>query len=336
MIRQVVRRCLWAAVVVWAVVTLTFAIDQVLPGDPARMVTGPQARPEEVARVRAQLGLDAPIGERYARFLERLAHLAPLGDPKPEGHDTCATVGPLHIDLGRSYVQRRPVMTILGERLPRTAALAAAAVLLQTLLGVALGTAAAVRQGTARSGAVMAATFLGSSAPTFLVGLLLQYVFAQRLGWLPLDGFGKTPGAQALALILPASTLGLFGTSFSTRLVRDEVSAQLARDHVRTARAKGGGAVRVLLRHALRNALAPLLTLAGLDFGATLGGSVVVETLFRWPGLGSVAVNAMLDRDGPLVLGTVLATSLAVVTASLVVDLTYPWIDPRARATRDR
>jgi peptide/nickel transport system permease protein len=299
------------------------------------MVAGPQARPAEIARIREQLGLERPVAARYAIFLTRLVHLGHGVEEKDPAHATCAVIGPLHLDLGRSYVQRRPVVTILAERLPRSAALAAAAVLVQMLLGVVLGLFAAARRRTAWDAATIAATLVGASVPTFLTGLLLQFVLAYRLRLLPLDvGYGKTVGEQAIALVLPALTLGLFGAAFATRLVRDEVTAALAQDHARTARAKGASRLGVLVRHGLRNALAPIVTVAGLDFGALVGGAIVVETLFRWPGLGMASVGAVLDRDGPLVMGTVLVTSAAVVVANLLVDATYAWLDARMRAGR--
>jgi peptide/nickel transport system permease protein len=333
MIRRAIARLGWAIVVVWAVATITFALNEVVPSDPARLIAGPQARPQEIARVREQLGLERPVAERYAIFMTRLVHFGP-GSPSasdPE-HGSCAAFGRLHFDLGRSYVWRRPVVAIIGERLPRSAALAAAAVIVQMLIGLSLGTFAAARRRTKWDAAAMIATLIGASIPTFLVGLALQYAFAQRLGWLPLDGSHfKTTADQARALVLPALSLGLFGAAYATRLVRDEVGAALSLDHARTARAKGASRVGVLLRHALRNAIAPIVTMAGLDFGALVGGAIVVETLFRWPGLGSVSVSALLDRDGPLVLGTVLVTSTGVVVTNAVVDLIFPWLDPRAR-----
>lgn len=332
MIRRALSRMAWALAVVWAVVTITFFVNEVIPSDPARMVAGPQARPQEVARIREQLGLDRPVAARYAIFAVRLVHFGTSEiDPKDPKHATCAAFGPVHVDLGRSYVQRRPVVTILAERLPRSALLAAAAVAVQMILGVAFGLFAAARRETVWDMATVAATLVGASIPTFLTGLALQYVFAYRLRWLPFDGYGKTTGAQVTALVLPAVTLGLFGAAFATRLVRDEVSAALALDHARTARAKGASRLGVLVRHGLRNALAPVVTVAGIDFGQLVGGAIVVETLFRWPGLGLVSVSALLDRDGPLIMGTVLVTSIAVVVANLVVDLGYVWLDPRVR-----
>jgi peptide/nickel transport system permease protein len=335
-IARALARLGWALVVVWAVVTIAFALNEVLPSDPARMVAGPQARAPEIARVREQLGLDRPAFPRYVIFVTRLVHFgdapgASSSSASAIDHTACATFGPLHVNLGRSYVQRRPVVAILADRLPRSAALAAAAVLVQMLLGVVLGTFAAAKRRTAWDTATATTTLLGASIPTFLIGIALQYVLGHRLQWVPLDGFGKTTADQARALVLPALTLGLFGAAYATRLVREEVTAALALDHARTARAKGASRLGVLVRHALRNALAPVVTMAGLDFGALVGGAIVVETLFRWPGLGSASVAALLDRDGPVVLGTVLVTSISVVAANIVVDLLLPWLDPRAR-----
>jgi peptide/nickel transport system permease protein len=324
----------WAVLVVWAVVTITFALNEVLPSDPARMIAGPQARPQELARVREQLGLDRPVAARYVIFLTRLVHLGPTDPGEADSpHGTCATLGPIHVDLGRSFVQRRPVVAIIAERFPRSAALAAAAVLVQMLTGVLLGTFAAAKRRTAWDTGTTLATLIGASVPTFVVGIALQYALGYKLEWLPLDGFGKTTAAQARSIVLPALSLGLFGAAYATRLVRDEVSAALALDHARTARAKGASRVGVLMRHALRNALAPVVTLAGLDFGVLVGGAIVVETLFRWPGLGAVSVNALLDRDGPLVVGTVLVTSTSIVLTNIVIDLAFPWFDPRGRRT---
>jgi peptide/nickel transport system permease protein len=328
MIARATSRIAWAVAVLWAVVTITFFINEVIPSDPARMVAGPQARPAEVARIREQLGLQTPIATRYGIFLTRLVHLGHGRDEKDPGHASCAVLGPVHIDLGRSYVQRRPVVTIVAERLPRSAALAAAAVLVQMLLGTALGLLAAAKRRTAWDTATVAATLVGASIPTFLTGLGLQYVLAYRLRLLPLDATGDPP----LSWVLPAITLGLFGAAFATRLVRDEVTAALSLDYARTARAKGASKLRVLVHHGLRSALAPVVTVAGIDLGALVGGAIVVETLFRWPGLGQASVGALLDRDGPLVMGTVLVTSAAIVAANLLVDALYVWLDPRMRA----
>jgi peptide/nickel transport system permease protein len=330
--RHVGQRLLWGVFVIWAVTSLAFVVNNVLPSDPARMVAGPQARPRDVERIRAQLGLDRPLSVQYGSFLRRLVHVGPsVIDPADQAHGSCANLGALHFDLGKSYQQRRPVLAILGERLPRTLWLAAAAVLVQILLGVATGVVAAVKKGTPWDKLAVGASLLGISAPTFLLGLGLQFVFAHKLRVLPLDGFGATPLEHATCVILPALTLGIFGAAYYTRLVRDEMIGLLKQDFVRTARAKGVSGWGVIVRHALRNALMPLVTVLGLDLGALVGGAIVTETLFRWPGIGAVSVTAMLDRDGPLILGTVLLTSTAVVLSNVAVDLCYVALDPRVR-----
>jgi peptide/nickel transport system permease protein len=334
-IRRALAKLVWAAFALWAVVSITFALNEVVPGDPARLVAGPQARPAEIAHVRETLGLERPVLTRYALFLGRLVHTGPPAPSATDAaHATCAAIGPLHVDLGRSYALHRPVVSVLGDRLPRSAALAGAAVVVQTVLGLVLGTFAAAKRKTAWDSATSTAALIGASVPTFLVGLALQYVLAQRLRWLPLDGFGPTTADRARALVLPALSLGLFGAAYATRFVRDEVTLALRLDHARTARAKGASRVRVLVRHALRLALAPLVTIAALDLGALVGGAIVVESLFRWPGLGLVSVTALLDRDGPMIMGTVLVTSASVIAMNLLADLALPWLDPRVR--RDR
>ncbi len=334
MTRFLLRRLAWAALVVWTVVTATFFVNNLLPTDPARMVAGPQARPADVARIRQQLGLDLPVHAQYGLFMRRLVHGGPsIVAPGDTLHGSCAAFGPVHVDLGKSFTLRRPVVTILGERLPRTLQLAAAAILLQVLFGVGLGVLAAVRRDTMTDRAAVGLSLLGVSAPTFITGLLLQYVFGHWLHVLPPDGYGKEPLDHAISAILPAVTLALFGAASYTRLVRDEMIGVLGQDFVRTARAKGVSRAGVVVRHALRNALMPLVTVLGLDLGTLVGGAVVTETLFRWPGLGAMSVNAMLDRDGPLILGAVLVTSSAVVVSNLVVDVCYAALDPRVRAS---
>lgn len=330
--RRVGRKLGWALFVIWAVVSLTFVINNVLPSDPARMVAGPQARPADVARIREQLGLDRPLAVQYGAFLARLVHLGPrAAAPKDPAHATCATVGPLHVDLGKSYQQRRAVTDILAERLPRTVLLALAAVALQGLIGVASGVIGAYFHRRLLDRLVVGASLVGVSAPTFILGLGLQYVLARRLHLLPVDGFGHTSREHLLGLCLPALTLGLYGAAYYARVVRDDMVGLLRRDFIRTARAKGAGEGAVVLRHALRNALLPIVTMLGMDLGALVGGAVVTETLFRWPGIGALSVTALLDRDGPVIVGTVLVTSTAIVLCNVAVDLLYGVLDPQAR-----
>ncbi len=335
--RWLLRRAGWSVFVVWAVVSLAFAVNNLVPGDPARMVAGVQAGPSDVARIRDQLGLDRPPLVQYGLFWRRLVHLGPRdiasGDP---AHVNCVALVSLggsavHLDLGKSYLRRQPVVTLLAERLPRTFALALAGLVLQLLFGITTGVLAASRRGTRFDRILVSTSLLGVSAPTFLIALVLQIVLARSLRWLPLDGFGKTFPEHVQCLVLPALTLGIYGAAYYTRIVRDEMTGLMTQDWVRTARAKGASPARVLLRHALRNALVPIVTSAGLDFGALMGGAVVTETVFRWPGIGFLAVNAVLNRDGPIILGCVIVSAVAVTSSSLLVDVLHTTLDPRMR-----
>lgn len=336
MIARLGRRLAWAVFVVWATVTLAFVVSHALPSDAARMVAGPQARPQDIARIRSELGLDQSLWVQYARFMGRLVHVAPAGTPEGDkAHATCAPlVARLHLDLGKSAQQRRPVVTILAERMPRTVVLALAAAFVQVLLGVSAGVLAASRKKTAIDHLAVGASLLGISAPTFVIGLFFQWFFAHRLGLLPLDGWGDTFRGHVASVILPALTLGVFGAAYYTRMVRDEMIGQLGQDYVRTARAKGLSRGAVVVRHALRNALMPIVTILGLDMGTLIGGAIVTESIFRWPGIGSLSVTAMLDRDGPVIMGCVLVTAVAVVLSTMAVDFVYAALDPRVRAER--
>ena len=325
-------RLAWALVVVLGLTTASFVVAQRFPGDPARMLVGPQASPKELDRVRALYGLDQPLHRRLSRYAARLVHPgAPAIDKKDPAHRSCASAGlGLHLDLGYSFQYRKPVVTLLAEKVPRSLELALAALLVQALFGVGAGAFAATRRGSRWDEATVGVALLGVSAPTFLLGLFLQYVLAYKLHALPYDGYGTTPGEHLRSLVLPALTLGIFGTALYTRLAREELSTLLRQDYVRTARAKGAGPARAL-GHALSNALVPILTLIALDLGTMVGGAIVTEKLFRWPGVGEMAVVALLNRDGPVIFGTVLFASTAVVASTLALDLSYLVLDPRLR-----
>jgi peptide/nickel transport system permease protein len=332
MMKRVARRLAWAVFVVWATVSLAFIVNNKLPADPARMIAGQQAPPAAVAKIRVELGLDRPLYVQYGRFLARLLHFGPSDfSPKDPVHGTCGSIGPLHLDLGRSYQQRRAVVTILAERTPRTLLLAFTAAIVQALIGVTAGVVAAANRRKAADRVAVGLSLLGVSAPTFVIGLLLQYLLAFKLRLLPINGFGDTFGEHAAALVLPAATLGVFGAAYYTRIVRDEMIGELAHDYIRTARAKGLSRAAVVVRHALRNAMVPIVTIFGLEVGTLVGGAIVTESVFRWPGIGSLSVDAMLDRDGPLIMGCVIVTSTVVVLSTLAVDLAYNVLDPRVR-----
>ena len=330
--KRLAQRLAWAVFVVWATVSLAFLVNNALPADPARMIAGQQAPPAAVAKIRNDLGLDRPLYVQYARFFGRLVHVGPSTfSPKDPEHGTCGNLGPLHLDLGRSYQQRRPVTTILAERAPRTLLLAFTAAIVQAIIGVAAGVIAAAKKRKAADRVAVSLSLLGVSTPTFVIGLFLQWLFAFELRIFPIDGYGETTAEHALGLVLPAITLGVFGAAYYTRIVRDEMIGELSHDYVRTARAKGLGRAAVVVRHALRNALMPIVTIFGLEVGTLVGGAIVTESVFRWPGIGSLSVDAMLDRDGPLIMGCVVVTSTAVVLSNLAVDLAYALLDPRVR-----
>ncbi len=325
------RRLGWALIVVIGVGSVSFVMARQLPGDPVRMILGPQAAPEDVARARRIYGLDRGVAYQYARYWQRLLHThgAHEGEETHPDHASCGVLGPLHVDLGYSYRYRKPVVELIATRAPRSLELALAALLFQSLLALGAGITAARTRGRAWDQLVTGASLVGVSVPIFALGLMLQYVFAERLGWLPHDGYGQTPAEQLRSLVLPAFTLGLFGAALYTRLLREELSQVLASDYIRTARAKGAPAWRIMAFHALRNAMVPVATLMVLELGSLIGGAIVTEKLFRWPGMGAMAVDAMVNRDAPVIFGTVMFSALAIVLASLLVDVVPVLIAPR-------
>ncbi len=333
------RRILSTLLVLFAVVSATFFVSQVLPSDPARLVAGPQARPKDVERIRLQLGLDRPVLVQYTSYLRRLVHVSTesgasldlAAAPPSEAHKNCGTLGPVHFDLGRSYQMRRPVAVLIAERFPRSIALAIAALFVQLLVGLGLALWGTLTPNGRVDRALYRGSAVGLSVPTFVLGIVLQYIFAYRLAWLPIDGFGETFLARAHAIVLPALTLGIYGGIGFYRMARSELQNALGEDYARSARAKGAARTRVVLVHALRNAAIPLVTVIALDLGTLIGGAVVTESLFRWPGVAALSVSALLDRDGPLLLGTVLVTSIAIVLSNLFADSLYSIVDPRMR-----
>jgi peptide/nickel transport system permease protein len=294
---------------VWFVVTATFVMTAAIPADPAAALLGPHATEDALARVRAHYCLDRGIVQQYGCWLDRVAHG----------------------DLGDSYRSKRPVTAIIADRIWPTAQLALAAIVLQLVLGVPLGIIAATRRGRWPDLAANLVGLVGQSAPPFFVGTVLLYLLAYRWGWFPLSGYGG-PGWDRLAhLVLPAMTLAAVGVAYYARVLRSELVDVLREDYVRTARAKGLPERAVIGRHALRNALGPLVALIGLDLGVLLGGAVVIEVIFAWPGLGREILQATLEVDIPLIIGVVLITAVAIAIANLLVDLAAPWLDPRLR-----
>jgi len=311
-IGYVVRRVLRAITTLLGTTLIIFVLVRVVPADPAVTIAGPKAAPETLAAIRKDLGLDDPVVVQYGRYVGRL----------------------VRGDFGRSYMTGRRVVDVIAERVPATAWLALTSLALGFFLGLVLGIVTAARRGSLIDVAVLLGTLIGLSIPTFWLGNLLIYEFSYRLKLLPLGGYGSG-GAwwrpNPLNLILPAITLAIVEFFFYARFVHTNVGGTLASDYIRTARAKGAPPARLYFVHALRNALIPIVTLLGLDIAALMSGVVLTETVFNWPGLGRLAVQAVFNLDIPLVAGTVLFSAVLVLVANLVVDLLYGVIDPRVQ-----
>jgi len=300
------RRLLGTVGVIFLVATATFIMVFLMPGDAARMYAGPRAPEETVQRIRVLWGLDQPLPVQYVRYLGRA----------------------LQGDLGESTRDKRPVLQAVFERLPATIQLALAGLFVELLVGVPLGILAATRPGSWIDQLATIIALIGISMPQFALGLVALYVFGFLIPIFPLGGYG-TP----LHLVLPALVLGVGGTAFYSRVLRNSILEVTGEDYVRTAKAKGLSPRTVLIRHVLRNALMPVVTLAGLDLATLLGGVVVIEAVFGWPGIGLQAWNAIRNQDTPMIMGTVLFASVAVVFLNLFVDVLYIAIDPRVRLT---
>jgi peptide/nickel transport system permease protein len=298
------RRVLRALSTLLGTTLVLFLLVRVVPADPAVSIAGPKADPETLAAIRKDLGLDRSLAVQYGTYLAQIARG----------------------DLGRSYLTGRRVSDVIAERLPATALLALTSLGIGFLFGLVTGIVTAARHGSRIDLAVLLGTLIGLSIPTFWIGNLLIYLFGYRLRLLPLGGYGTLAH-----LLLPALTLALVEFFFYARFVHTNVAGTLASDYVRTARAKGVGPARLYFRHALRNALIPIVTLLGLDVAALMSGVVLTETVFNWPGLGRLAVQAVFSLDIPVVAGTMLFSATLVLAANLAVDLLYGAIDPRVR-----
>jgi ABC-type dipeptide/oligopeptide/nickel transport system permease component len=298
------RRVLMTIPVILGVATLVVSLIHLVPGDPAQSMLGESAAPGDVNELRARLGLDRPVAAQYVEYLTR------------------AVRG----DLGTSFRYGTPVTKEIGARLGRTAELAFAAMAVAILLAVPIGTIAAVFRGRALDQAAMTMSLVGVSLPNFWLGPVLAMVFAVGLGWLPVSGAGSLSH-----LVLPAVTLGAALAAVLARLTRASVIEELQELYVVAARARGLSVLRAVVRHALRNGLVPVVTVIGLQFGAVLTGTIITETIFAWPGLGRLLIQAIGFRDYPLVQGCILFIAITYVAMNLLVDMAYGWLDPRIR-----
>jgi len=304
MIRYLSLRLLWVAPAVWLIITMVFLLAHVVPGDPVEQMLGEGARAEDLQQLRHAMGLDLPVATQYAHYLK----------------------GIVRGDLGESFRFHEPVVRVVLAHYPATLELAVVALLSCAAIGIPLGLFAAERRRSASDRAVGVFTLLGLSVPNFALGPVMILVFSVVFGWLPVSGRGGPTH-----LILPAITLGAGLAAILTRMVRSSVIEELSSDYVRTARAKGLSPVAVLFRHALPNALIPILTILGLQFGTLLAGTVVTETIFSWPGIGRLAVEAIGARDYPLLQGCILLIAGSYVLVNLLTDFFCVLVDPRVR-----
>jgi ABC-type dipeptide/oligopeptide/nickel transport system permease component len=286
----------------FGVLAVTFLLLYVAPGDPVQSMVGERADPETLARLRAELRLDDPLYQQFGHYVG----------------------GILRGDLGTSYITRRPIADDLLERFPATLRLAGAAMLFAALIGISVGIYGAWRPGSWTDRLATFVAYLGVSFPVYWVGLILILIFAVNLRWLPPSG-----SANSIYLILPAVTLGMRSVAFLSRMTRAAMQEVLQSDFIRTARAKGLSQGRVVLSHGFRNALLPVVTVLGLDFGSYLTGSILTETIFSWPGVGRYVLTAIDKRDLPAIQGSILFLSLVFVMVNLLTDLLYARVDPR-------
>jgi len=302
--RYLARRLGQSLFILIGITLVTYVLLYLLPADPVRQFTRGNASPEIVEAIRRQFGLDLPLWQQYLRYLGNL----------------------LQGDLGRSYIQKTEVATLILARLPATLQLMAAAIVVELAIGLTAGILAAAHRGRPLDRALMVASFTAVSAPQFVVGILLLYLFAVRLAWLPLGGYGTLAH-----LVLPALTLGLLGGGWYARMTRSAMIDVLRQDYIVTARAKGAGPGRVLLVHALRNAALPIIAMVGLDIGVFMSGAVVVESVFGWPGIGQLTWQAIQTVDIPIIVGVTTVAAGFIVLGNLLADLIAPFVDPRIK-----
>ncbi len=304
MLRHLLKRFFLTLPALWLVLTLVFLMIHIVPGDPVEQMLGEGAAPGAAAQLRHSLGLDQPLHSQYAHYL----------------------LGLFRGDLGQSFKFQAPVRQIIFERYPATLQLAFLALLICAAIAIPAGVLAAHRHGQLPDRLVSVFTLFGLAIPNFALGPLLILLFSIEIGWLPVsgrNGFGS--------FILPAATLGAALAAILTRMVRGAMLEELSADYIRTARAKGLSTAAVLFRHGLRNALIPIITILGLQFGTLLAGTIVTETIFSWPGIGRLTVQAISARDYPLLQGCILVISLSYVLVNLLTDTIYSLVDPRVR-----
>lgn len=309
MLTYAAKRLLLFVPILLGVATVTFVLLYVLPGDPVLSMVGERYDQETIDRLRAEMRLDEPVWVQYGHFVSNLAHL----------------------DFGKSYITGEPVWDAVTRRFPFTFRLALAAMAFSVIFGIGAGVLAAWKWRTPLDYVTMGTTVVGISMPVFWLGVLLIYFFSMKLGWLPASGYG---GGKLSHIVLPAFTLAMASTAYVARITRSSMLDVAREQYVQTARAKGVAEGRTLFMHSLRNALLPIVTVVGTDFGSYLSGAVLTESIFAWPGLGRFTLDAILKRDIPTIQGAVLFMAFVFMCVNLLVDLLYAWIDPRIKLER--
>jgi len=299
-----IRRLLEVALILLGITVVTYVLLYLLPADPVRQIAGRSATAQTVENIRHQLGLDLPLYQQYWRYLTAL----------------------LHGDLGRSYIQRSEVSELIAARLPASLLLMLAAIFAELLMGLAMGIYSSLRRNSAVDQTLTVIAFVGVSAPQFVVGILMLYVFAVKLAWFPIGGYG-TPAH----IVLPALTLGFMGAGWYSRMMRSSMLNVLEQDFIRTARAKGLSKLRVIARHAVPNALLPIIAMIGFDIGIFMSGIVVVESVFGWPGIGQLTWQAIQRVDIPIIMGVTLVAAFFIVMGNLLADIIALFVDPRIK-----
>ena len=303
MLKFTMKRLVYLVLVLVGVSFLVYLLLYMTPGDPVRMMLGESATPEAQAELRLELGLDDPFLVQYGRYIKNIV---------------------VHQDLGTSYSTRRPVLDEIMTVFPNTVKLATAAIIIAVILGTFLGIVSAVRQNSLLDNAVMVLALIGTSAPIFWIGILMIILFSVNLGWLPPSGFGSFK-----QLIMPALALGMQSTAVVARMTRSSMLEVIRQDFVKTARAKGQKESVVIMKHVFRNALIPVITVVGLQFGTLLGGAMLTEVVFSIPGVGRLMIEAIKQRDFPIVQGSVLFVAACFSLVNLAVDLLYAVVDPK-------
>lgn len=306
MATYIIRKLLYSILVLVGVITVTFSLMYVIPGDPARLMLGQRADIASIDAVRKQLGLDDPLYVQYGRFMVK------------------AVQG----DLGRSYSSNRDVLTTILETFPATAVLAVSALILSSIIGILIGVISSVRPYTFADNFSMLVALFGISFPPFALGLIMALVFGAWLKWFPISGYINN---GMIYLVLPMLTLALRPLAIIARLTRSSMLDVLGQDYVRTARAKGVNEWKVIIKHALRNALNPVITTISAWLAALLGGTFFIEYIFNWPGIGLLAINSILSLDFPMIQGTVLFTAVIFIIVNMIVDIVYAFLDPKVK-----